>query len=357
MTQMIIFLSFVFSLLLSPSHTLTLAPALYVFGDSLLDSGNNNLLPTVARANFLPYGLDSTKGPTGRFTNGRTVADFIAEYLGLPYSPPYMSLEVPKSLTGINYASGSCGILPESGNILGKCLNLREQINLFERTVKRDLPRKLKNSTLLSEHLSKSIYIFSVGSNDYINNYLETKFYDTSKRYLPQPFAQLLIHNLSHQLERLYNLGARKVVMFEIGPIGCIPAISRTHAHKGDCMEETNQIVSYFNKRLTPMLQNLTSSLPGSIFVLGRANSLGYDIIKNPSNYGLRDGSNPCCITWGNGTSGCIPLSKACQNSNKHVFWDGYHLTEAVYSVMASRCLTDTSVCTPLSIEGLVKIN
>ena len=58
-----------------------LAPALYVFGDSLFDSGNNNLLPTFARANFLPYGVDFELGVTGRFTNARTVADFIGMYI------------------------------------------------------------------------------------------------------------------------------------------------------------------------------------------------------------------------------------------------------------------------------------
>lgn len=54
-----------------------LAPALYVFGDSLLDSGNNNHLPTIARANYLPYGANFPWGNTGRFTDGKTVADFV----------------------------------------------------------------------------------------------------------------------------------------------------------------------------------------------------------------------------------------------------------------------------------------
>lgn len=38
-----------------------------------------------------------------------------AEYLGLPYPPPYISMGSSRSLTGINYASASCGILPETG--------------------------------------------------------------------------------------------------------------------------------------------------------------------------------------------------------------------------------------------------
>lgn len=52
-----------------------LAPAFFVFGDSLVDSGNNNYIPTLARANYFPYGIDFGF-PTGRFCNGRTVVDY-----------------------------------------------------------------------------------------------------------------------------------------------------------------------------------------------------------------------------------------------------------------------------------------
>ncbi|RDX70190.1 GDSL esterase/lipase 7, partial [Mucuna pruriens] len=370
MSQVMIFFSFVFlHLVVSPICALPLAPALYVFGDSLMDSGNNNFLPTLAKANYLPYGADFPTGPSGRFTNGKTVADLLAEYLGLPYSPPFLSFEGPRSLTGINYASGSCGILPETGALLGKCLNVEEQINLFQRTIEVHLPREIKIPTQLSEHLSKSIFVFSIGSNDYINNYLETNFYGTSKHYLPRPFAQLLIEKLSKHFEvqysspkltvtlmRMYKLGARKIIMFELGPVGCIPAVARKHPHTGDCVEKTNQMVAYFNNRLSPMLKNMTSNHPGSTFVLGRANSLGYDAIKNPSLYGLTDKSNPCCTTWANGTSGCIPFTKPCMNPSEHVFWDAFHLTEAVYSVIASACISNRSVCTPMSVQELVKV-
>ncbi|MED6175557.1 hypothetical protein PIB30_079509 [Stylosanthes scabra] len=312
-----------------------------------MDSGNNNFLPTSAKANYLPYGSNFAHGPTGRFTNGRTVADFIAEYLGLPYPPPYLSLHGQMSLSGINYASGSCGILPESGALLGKCKSLSEQINLFEWTIETNIE--------ISQHLSKSIYLVAVGSNDYINNYLETKF-DTSKRYHPQTFAHLLIHNLSQEFQRLYKLGGRKIVMFEIGPLGCLPSISKTHLHKGDCLEETNQIVSYFNEMLPSMLNNLTFTLPHSFFVLGRINSKVYDAVTNPTTYGLTDGKSPCCRTWENASAVCIPLTVPCINPFQHIFWDGYHLTEPFYSFLASQCLHADSLCTPLSIQQLVKM-
>ncbi|CAL5354921.1 unnamed protein product [Camellia sinensis] len=51
--------------------------ALYVFGDSTVDAGNNNYVHKAARANSLPYGIDFNNTPTGRFTNGKTIADFI----------------------------------------------------------------------------------------------------------------------------------------------------------------------------------------------------------------------------------------------------------------------------------------
>lgn len=91
-------------------------------------------------------------------------------------------------------------------NLQGKCLNSNDQIDLFERTVKSELPRHYVNgSKELSEYLSKSIFIFSIGSNDYINNYLEPNVYNSSKLYPPQPFAQLLMDTLAQrfQVDRL----------------------------------------------------------------------------------------------------------------------------------------------------------
>lgn len=58
-------------------------PGVYVFGDSLVDVGNNNYLPLSVEKAILPhYGIDfPTKKPTGRFTNGKNAADLIGEWL------------------------------------------------------------------------------------------------------------------------------------------------------------------------------------------------------------------------------------------------------------------------------------
>lgn len=54
-----------------------LVPCYFIFGDSLVDNGNNNNIASLARANYLPYGIDFPAGPTGRFSNGKTTVDVI----------------------------------------------------------------------------------------------------------------------------------------------------------------------------------------------------------------------------------------------------------------------------------------
>ena len=58
--------------------------AFFVFGDSLVDNGNNNYLATTARADSPPYGIDYPTGrATGRFSNGRNIPDFISSVFKL----------------------------------------------------------------------------------------------------------------------------------------------------------------------------------------------------------------------------------------------------------------------------------
>ncbi|KAG6552853.1 hypothetical protein Mapa_005508 [Marchantia paleacea] len=95
-------------------------PAFYIFGDSTADSGNNNEMLTIARANYPPYGRDfDTRHATGRFSNGRMTSDFITDFLRVPIVPPYLSFEAQMySFQGANFASAGAGILNQTGNIL-----------------------------------------------------------------------------------------------------------------------------------------------------------------------------------------------------------------------------------------------
>jgi hypothetical protein len=68
------------ALLLIFHSSAALPHALFIFGDSLVDAGDNDYLVTLSKANAPPYGVDFTFSdgkPTGRFTNGMTIADVI----------------------------------------------------------------------------------------------------------------------------------------------------------------------------------------------------------------------------------------------------------------------------------------
>ncbi|RRT48073.1 hypothetical protein B296_00034526 [Ensete ventricosum] len=94
-------------------------PCFFIFGDSLVDNGNNNNILTLARANYRPYGVDFAEGSSGRFTNGRTMVDVLAQLLGFGgFIPAHAVAERAGMLRGLNYASGAAGIRDETGNNL-----------------------------------------------------------------------------------------------------------------------------------------------------------------------------------------------------------------------------------------------
>lgn len=61
-----------------------LVPAMFVFGDSTVDVGNNNFLERCdvsCKANYPHFGVDYIdQAPTGRFSNGYNLADQLGTY-------------------------------------------------------------------------------------------------------------------------------------------------------------------------------------------------------------------------------------------------------------------------------------
>ncbi|XP_039806157.1 GDSL esterase/lipase EXL1-like isoform X2 [Panicum virgatum] len=90
--------------------------AIFMFGDSIVDPGNNNNRFTEAKANFPPYGQDFPGGvATGRFSNGLVPGDLLASKLGVKQLlPPFLSddLELKDLLTGVAFACGGSGYDP-----------------------------------------------------------------------------------------------------------------------------------------------------------------------------------------------------------------------------------------------------
>jgi len=73
--------SFLLAVLLNVTNGQPLVPAIFTFGDSIVDVGNNNHQLTIVKANFPPYGRDfENHFPTGRFCNGKLATDFIGTF-------------------------------------------------------------------------------------------------------------------------------------------------------------------------------------------------------------------------------------------------------------------------------------
>nr|XP_043617306.1 GDSL esterase/lipase At1g71691-like [Erigeron canadensis] len=335
-----------------------IVPAMYIFGDSLIDNGNNNDLNSFAKANYFPYGIDFNGGPTGRFSNGYTMIDEIAQLLGLPLIPAYSeaSHSGDQMVHGVNFASAASGILDITGrNFVGR-IPFNQQIKNFEDSL--DQISGNMGPAGVSQMLSRSLFFVGMGSNDYLNNYLMPN-YNTRNQYNGQQFADLLSKEYTTQLTKLYNLGARKFVLAGLGLMGCIPSILAQSTTPGrGCSQEVNQLVLPFNANMRTMINNLSINLPGSKFIFVDVHNMFQDLLANARSYGFRVVDRGCCgIGRHRGQITCLPFQTPCPNRNEYVFWDAFHPTEAVNVLMGRKAFSGTPDSVyPINIQQLANI-
>ncbi|XP_047978197.1 GDSL esterase/lipase At1g33811-like [Salvia hispanica] len=334
----------------------------FIFGDSLVDNGNNNDMLTLARADYSPYGVDFSDGATGRFTNGRTFVDVLAQLLGFPnYIPPYAEARGRALLQGANYASGASGIRDETGNNLGDHSSMNQQVSSFAKTV-RQLRRYFnEDNDSLCNYLSKCIFYSGLGSNDYLNNYFMRDYYSTGDQYTPAAYAASLIRDYTEQLTDLYNLGARKVVVAGVGPIGCIPyQLARLDGNNSRCNEEINSAISLFNAGLRRVVDRFNGGrFPGARFVYLDSFQSSQDLIENARTYGFDVIDEGCCgVGKNNGQITCLPLQMPCDERGKYVFWDAFHPTEAANVILARKAYGSKtrSHAYPMNIQQLASL-
>ncbi|XP_022158232.1 GDSL esterase/lipase At2g23540 [Momordica charantia] len=337
--------------------------ASFIFGDSLVDAGNNNYLPTLSKANLRPNGIDyqaSGGAPTGRFTNGRTIGDIVGEELGQPkHAVPFLSPNsTAKSiLNGVNYASGGGGILNATGRIFVNRLGMDIQVDFFNITRKQ--LDKLLGASKARDYITKnSIFSITVGANDFLNNYLLPVLSIGARiSQSPDSFIDDMIAHLRDQLTRLYHLDARKFVVGNVGPIGCIPYQKTINQLNEDqCVDLANKLALQYNAKLKDLLSTLNKNLPSSTFVYANVYDLVMDLIVNYDNYGFKTASRACCGNGGQfaGIIPCGPQSSLCTDRSTHVFWDPYHPSEAANLILAKKLLDgDQKYISPVNLRQL----
>ncbi|XP_062025603.1 GDSL esterase/lipase 1-like isoform X1 [Rosa rugosa] len=305
--------------------------ALFIFGDALFDNGNNNYLNTTTKyqSNFWPYGETFFNHSTGRFSDGRLISDFIAEYAKLPLIPPYLQPGSKDYTYGINFASSAAGALAETHP--GFVIDLTTQLSYFKK-VEKHLRHKLGDDnahTLLSE----AVYLISIGGNDYFAPFVKnSSFYETQS---PEKFVGMVIGNLTNVIKGIYKKGGRKFGFANGIPLGCVPMMRATKpGNPGTCVDEITAVLKLHNKVLAKVLLKLKRQLHG--FKYSNPNVYSYldGIIKNPSQHGFKEGKVSCCGSGPyRGTMSCggkrgVTEYQLCDNVNDYVFFDSAHPTD-----------------------------
>ncbi|KAF2306956.1 hypothetical protein GH714_022737 [Hevea brasiliensis] len=286
------------------------ARAFFVFGDSLVDHGNNNYLVTTARADTPPYGIDF---PTHLPTAGQA----LGSELLLPYLSP--ELTGKKLLVGANFASAGIGILNDTGIQFVNILRMFQQFEFFQEYQQRvavhigaEQTKKLVNEALV---------LITVGGNDFVNNYF-------------------LVPN-------------------SLRSIGLCPAELALRGENGQCSDELQQAANLYNPQLTEMIKELNNQYGSDIFIAANTGRMNADFLSNPQAFGFTNSKEACCGQGPyNGLGLCTSLSNLCSNRDEYVFWDPFHPSERVNGYLAQQILNgSTQYMNPMNLSTILALD
>ncbi|KAF7017790.1 hypothetical protein CFC21_031164 [Triticum aestivum] len=368
-----------------------LVPAMFVFGDSTMDVGNNNQLPDCkpeCRADYPQYGVDHpSHAPTGRFSNGYNLADQIAQLLGFKESPPaFLSLPaggiIPHMKDGINFASGGSGLQNQTGDHCGGVYSMADQLEEFKLVV-----MMMGNGSY--DLISRSLFFISVGSND-LFEYADAKNPPPNRN--DTAFLKCLVDSYRTYLQELYALGARKFSIVSPSLVGCCPsqrAAALEHHNDFDefhCFRPANNLSKQLYTLLASTLQDLggdlddmhysicdSAGMAEAVFATGGAkgHSMSATAFFNAVTCGdiyfnnvvlpfLADlvVDTACCAGPGPfGVGLCNTSATLCPSRADFLFWDSFHPTEYASGLAASALFNDPGeFVRPINVGQLVAL-
>ncbi|KAK4480297.1 hypothetical protein RD792_013366 [Penstemon davidsonii] len=336
------------------------AKAFFIFGDSLVDNGNNNYLATTARADSPPYGIDyPTHRPTGRFSNGLNIPDIISEKMGWEATLPYLSPELSgeKLLDGANFASAGVGVLNDTGIQFVNIIRIYQQLGYFKEYQQK--LRAIIGKEEAQKLVKESLVLITLGGNDFVNNYYLIPYSVRSRQYPLQKYVPFVISEYKKVLQRLYKLGARRVIVTGTGPLGCVPAELAQHSRNGECAEELQKAASLFNPQLVKAIDGLNKNIGSDVFIAANTNQMHMDFITNPQSFGFETSKIACCGQGPyNGLGLCTPLSNLCPNRDLYVFWDPFHPSERANRLIVEQILGgSTSYMYPMNLNTVMAMD
>ncbi|GAQ91685.1 hypothetical protein KFL_008340050 [Klebsormidium nitens] len=317
-------------------------PAVFAFGDELLDTGNCLALPGVPRlADSKPYGLATFGRPTGRYSDGKLVVDHLADLLGIPYLIPYavtalinvtdahrtsraanevlpavpLTESAAQLAHGISYAACGAGALQSTAG----WSSLEEQVAAFEWAV--------KNGTWAPMTVTNALVVMSVGSHDYVHA--------ASKKGAVSQFLETqVVSVMSEAVSSLYSLGLRRFLLLGVPAIGCTPKYrGRIDTQGGRCDEKLDSAALGHNVMLKTAAHGLRERMKGAVVVVVDTFEFVFSAIAAAEKAGWDDVKVPCC-------SGECSKDKAftvCDRPAKYLWWDDLHLSDAANRQLAQR--------------------
>lgn len=133
--------------------------------------------------------------------------------------------------------------------------------------------------------IHEALHMMSLGTNDFLENYYT--YPGRSNQYSIEQYQDFLIGIAGNFIKQLYGLGARKISLGGLPPMGCLPLERTTNMMGGnDCVSNYNNVALEFNGKLKTLTTNLNKQLPGIKLVFSNPYYIFMHMIRRPSLYG-----------------------------------------------------------------------
>ncbi|KAL8139217.1 hypothetical protein V2J09_005238 [Rumex salicifolius] len=354
--------------------------ALFVFGDSLYDVGMNAYFKKGTFASNAPYGETYFKTPTGRYSDGRLIPDYITQYAKLPFLQAYLKPGFSNYTNGVNFASAGACVLSDirPGTLINKLvctyactcighmqINLKMQVNYFGQMV-----QKLKTqigAAQSSKLLKQAVYLFNIGGNDYAN--LISTTINTQSILTPAyktHYINMVLANLTTHIQTIYMEGGRKFAFQNVGPIGCLPSTKQIYADVGQSMDSCAKLpqtlVKTHNSLFLGIASSLQSKLSGFIYTVFDSYAQTNYRVQFNSKYGFKDSKTACCGTGKyNGAFTCGSPSvkfNLCTDPTDYLFFDAAHPTDKANGQFSQLFWSGpTTVVSPYTMQALFNMH
>ncbi|KAI6674123.1 hypothetical protein NL676_002029 [Syzygium grande] len=305
------------------------ATKLFVFGDSYADTGNNK--KSEARSWKVPYGMTFPGIPSGRFSDGLVLTDYLVKFFRVMSPLPiewWPKANAPHFRLGTNFAYGGTGVF----NTLSSEPNMTVQIDHFE---------SLIGDAFFKAAVTQSSVAIFTNSGQRLRYLLGQEWRPLGCVEGLLDFIDKVVAQLAANMKRVYSLGVRKIAVAALQPLGCLPQFTAPSFKK--CNDTVGLLVDYHNEQLKGAVEKLNNETSPSTFIIVDLDSAFKWVIQNTTIF--KNPMKPCCMgvsseynCWNVDANG-KKMYTLCEDPGAYFFW-GHGPS---YAGWLGRCVFDSS--------------